>query len=223
MITFTVDGQSCNPNFCLVVNPGHWTFTGSIIDAGNVLDIQYEFQSITPPGSGGTIQVVLSDDSLNAASVSTSISGVDLNGSAQSSATVDPSGKITETLTLIAGANGKTAGDFQGVWIPKPPVPPPCTVNCTPPPPPCVVDCTPPPCTVNCTPPPPPETCADHGLIGNFPDCMQPPPPPPPPCTQNCSPVPPDQLQSIPTLGEVGLVGLGLMIGVAAFLRLRGR
>lgn len=203
MITMSVNGQSCDPSNCLVVQPGAWTFSGSAFANGNVVDATYSLQSIVPAASGGSVQVVVSAD-VGAGSVSAVQGGIGaFNGSV---AVVN--GSVIETLNLSVGASQSVGGDYLSTWIPVAP-PPTCEgigmIGVYP-------DC-------HVT----PMTCPAP-LIGTPPDCRQPvctdcAPPPTPTCTVNCSPVAPPV--PMPTLSEFGLIGLALMIAVAALASLR--
>lgn len=140
MISMTVNGQPCDPTFCLIAKPGQYTFQGSAFATGQVVDTTYSIQSINPQGSGGSVAIVVAADTPGATSVSIAIGG---NGAAACDAVISGS-QIVETTNASVGPNASTGGDCQAQWIAAPPTPP------TPPTPPQ------PPCTT-CQPPPPPD------------------------------------------------------------------
>lgn len=223
-LSLTVNGVPCPPSNCLVVLP-YGTFSGSVVAAPNILDVTYSWQSITPPASGGSIQVVAKFDA-QAMALTPNIAGVDLNGSAHGMAEII-GGQVVETLDLTAGANGRSGGDFLTTWLTPPPL------VCTSPNTGTYPDCgvcpatapgVYPACVPPVVPPNPPPTCADTGRLGTYPDCHNA-PPEPPACqlTQSCvaPPVPHEMAAPIPTMGEWALIGLALMIGVTALWALR--
>lgn len=206
MLSMTVNGQPCDPAFCLVNSPGNWTVSASAFATGQVVDTTYSMQSINPHGIGGHVSIIVTSDAPTASSLSTALGG---NGTAACNAVI-ANGQIVESTDVTVGADASSGGDCQAQWTAAPP-PPPCTINCEPPP--CTVNCQPPPCSVNCEPPPPPPCVVD---------CQ------PPPCTVNCSPPPTctigvncPSVQPIPTLDawDIGaLIVILAVIGIVAMI-----
>lgn len=227
----TVNGIACDPSNCLVIMPGQYTFSGSSLVDGQIVDIQYGVQSILPSGVGGTVVSRVVVDGV-AASVSSVQNGVDLGGTTACTAEITAT-QIIDTCTSVIGASSHTGGDFQATWVqvvgpPQPPtctppligVPPDCHPVIPPPPLTCVPplvgtppDCQPvvPPVVPPVIPPVTPPTCADYGEVGDYPQCHTV-PPIAPPCvaTNSCgSVVPPTiNLAQIPTLSEWGVLAL---------------
>lgn len=229
MLTLTIGGEPCDPNFCQIDKDGYSVNANAVLDeTRHFVDLRYQMQSITPARYGGSVTVVVT---LDAPADSISSAGPPLGtGSAVATVSASHTG-VSVSMALTVGPNQIVGGDLLATWIPYV-VPPP--LVCTPPATGTYPDCGVCPATAPgtypvCVPPvipPPPKPC-DYPIGAFPPNCSNPPPPPgPPACTSmTCQPPAPpvENVAPIPALSTLALVLLACVLTTAAGARIIGK